>query len=104
MRADLPGVEGTEQRIDAGIDLGKFLGIDQPARHAGLVTHDSDRNALTPELPERTPRTWHRTDTPRIGEIGHVFDQGSVPIEEDGLRLAGGSSVGSAGSPGKPDL
>ena len=46
MRADLPGVEGTEQRLHSGVDARKFIGIDQAAGDPGLVAHYPDRDAL----------------------------------------------------------
>ena len=45
MRADLPGVEGTEQRLHSGVDPSKLIGIDQPPGDAGLVAYYADRDA-----------------------------------------------------------
>jgi hypothetical protein len=46
MWADLPRVEGTEQRLHSGVDARKFIGIDQAAGDPGLVAHYPDRDAL----------------------------------------------------------
>src|SRR5215208_5534891 len=93
MRADLPGVERTQQRLHSGIDTGKFVWIDPSAGDAGLVAHHADSHALAPELVEGTPGARHWLDSPRVSEIGHIFDQGSIPIEEHGPQLAGRSMV-----------
>jgi hypothetical protein len=84
MRADLPGVEGTEQRLHSGVDASKLIGIDQPARDTGLVAHYPDGDALAAQLVEGAPGSRHGLDSPWVSEIRHVFDQGSISIEEHG--------------------
>jgi hypothetical protein len=104
MRANLPGVEGTEQRLHSGIDPSKLIGIDQPAGDAGLVAHYPDCDALASELVKGTPGSRYWLDSPRVGEIGHVFDQGSVSVEEHGAGLPGGSWLGAPSSQPDPEF
>src|SRR5512133_108457 len=87
MRADLPGVEGTEQRLHSGVDASKLIGIDQPAGDTGLVAHYPDGDALAAQLVEGAPGSRHGLDSPWVSEIRHVFDQGSISIEEHGSGL-----------------
>ena len=89
VRTDLPGVERTEQLFHARIDLRQFIGVDQAPGDPGLVTDHANGDTLTAQLIERTPSARHRPDPVRIGQIGHIFDQGAVPIEEHRARPFG---------------
>jgi|SRR6188472_3003610 len=104
VRANLPSVEGAQQRLHSGIDPSKLIGIDQATGDARLVAHYPDSDALASQLVEGAPRSGQRLDSPWVGKIGHVFDQGSISIEEHGPRLAGRSLVSALSGKPNPKL
>ena len=61
------------------------LGTDQSASHPGLIADHADRNAAPAQVAEHAAGARHRADARRVGQVGHVGDQGAVAVEQDGL-------------------
>jgi hypothetical protein len=72
--ADLPRVEGAEQRFDAGVDGGQLFPREPAAGQSGLVGYHAEPQAGRAEPIECGPRPRHRLDHPRIAVVRHVDD------------------------------
>jgi hypothetical protein len=70
-----------------GVDFGDVIEGEEAAANAGLVGNDEEFEAGLAQTAQGRRRAGKEDDLLRAAEVFSFFDQGAVPIEEDGARL-----------------